>query len=454
VGLASLLAALLVRQGLRADRHAQLVLERQQQLEAQSRAFSALASQVALFDPEDAASLAKLTEIASDTVRARRVSLWRLVNGAQGLICDDCYDRESDGHTQGAQFARDDLPLLFEVFGQCGELAVLRADSEPRTAELHRLYLHPFGCEALLAVPIVSHDTAIGSVWFEDERRDADWNPETLTFARAIASMLALRLSAEVIARRNGVQAALSQQRVDAGGSETDAMPFTGVATAAVSPSFIPRQAMRTTAIADERANAFMSRLSARGLDRETMGGHVCPDTTVMFVQFTDPLMLAERADDTEATCVVDHLVRYLEDLATAHGVEYLKILSAEIVCAAGFDGNPDDSARVLADMALDVQERCVRLFAELHSRLEFRIGMDTGVVIGSPVGRAGQSYNLWGEAVRAAEWMAETGLAGSIQATESTYRRLRDRYLFKVRGTYYLRDVGELSTYMVTGRL
>jgi adenylate cyclase len=164
--------------------------------------------------------------------------------------------------------------------------------------------------------------------------------------------------------------------------------------------------------------------------------------------------MLAERADDTEATCVVDHLVRYLEDLATAHGVEYLKIMSAEIVCAAGFDGNPDDGARVLADMALDVQERCVRLFAELHTRLEFRIGMDTGVVIGSPVGRAGQSYNLWGEAVRAAEWMAETGMAGSIQVTESMYRRLRNRYLFKVRGTYYLRDVGELSTYMVTGRL
>jgi adenylate cyclase len=454
VGLASVLAALLVVQGLRADRHAQLVLERQQQLEAQSRAFSALASQAALFDPDDTDSLTKLTEVVSDTVKARRVSLWRLVNGARGLICDDCYDRESAGHTQGAQFARDDLPLLFEVLDQCGELAVRKADSDPRTAELHRLYLHPFGCDALLAVPIVSHDTAIGSVWFEDERRAADWDTETLAFARAIASMLALRLSARVNTRRDGVPAALSQQHVDPGDRATDAMPLTGVATGAVGPGFIPRPAMRTAAIADERASAFLSRLSARGLNRETMGGHVCPDTTVMFVQFTDPLMLAERADDTEATCVVDHLVRYLEDLATAHGVEYLKIMSAEIVCAAGFDGNPDDGARTLADMALDVQERCVRLFAELHTRLEFRIGMDTGVVIGSPVGRAGQSYNLWGEAVRAAEWMAETGTAGSIQVTESTYQRLRSRYLFKVRGTYYLRDVGELSTYMVTGRL
>jgi class 3 adenylate cyclase len=454
VGLASLLAALLVLQGLRADRNAQLVLERQQQLAAQSRAFSALASQAALFDPEDTDSLAKLTEIASDTVRVRRVSLWRLANGAQGLICDNCYDRESDGHTQGAQLSRDDLPLLFEVFDQCGEISVLKADSDPHTAELHRLYLHPFGCEALLAVPIVTHDAAIGSVWFEDENRATDWNPETLTFARAIASMLALRQSAEVRTRRDGEPAALSPQRVDPSSRATDAMPCTEAATGAASPNFVPRQAMRTAAIADERASVFMARLSARGLNRETMGAHVYPDTTVLFVQFTDPLALAERADDAEATCVVDHLARYLEDLATAHGIEYLKIISDEIVCAAGLDGNPDDSARLLVDMALDVQERCVRFFAAFHTRLEFRIGMDTGVVIGSPVGRAGQSYNLWGEAVRAAGWMAETGMAGSIQVTESIYRRLRDSYLFKVRGTYYLQDVGELSTYMVTGRL
>ena len=50
---------------------------------------------------------------------------------------------------------------------------------------------------ALLAVPIVNRGTTIGSVWFEDERRrSADWSPETRTFARAIAGMLALRLTA------------------------------------------------------------------------------------------------------------------------------------------------------------------------------------------------------------------------------------------------------------------
>ena len=186
VSLASLLAGLLVVQGLRADRNAQLVLERQQQLEAQSRA-SALASQATLFDPEDADSLGQLTEIASGTVGVRRVSLWRLVDGGEWLVCDNCYDRESAGHTQGSRLARADLPQLFAVVDRGDELMVRQADSDPRTAELHRVYLLPFGCDALLAVPIVNRGTTIGSVWFEDERRAADWSPETRTFARAIA---------------------------------------------------------------------------------------------------------------------------------------------------------------------------------------------------------------------------------------------------------------------------
>jgi class 3 adenylate cyclase len=128
--------------------------------------------------------------------------------------------------------------------------------------------------------------------------------------------------------------------------------------------------------------------------------------------------------------------------------------MNAEFVCAAGFDDNPDHGVRVLTDVALDLQECCVRLFADIHTRMEFRLGMDTGVVIGSAVGRGEGSYNLWGEAVRAAQWMAETSLAGCIQVTASTYQHLRDSYLFKVRGTYYLQDVGELSTYIITGRI
>src|SRR5262249_49924374 len=150
-----------------------------------------------------------------------------------------------------------------------------------------------------LAMPIVNRGTTIGSVWFEDERRAAAWSPETRTFARAIASMLALRLTAAMRAMSGGaVVTALAQQRSDTTGRVSEATKSTGVpegSAGAASPGFVPRRGMRTTAIADDRASAFMQRLATRGLDRRTMGAHVYPETTVLVAHFTDPLSLAER---------------------------------------------------------------------------------------------------------------------------------------------------------------
>src|SRR5437660_10518127 len=50
VAVATLLALLLVRQGLRADRNARLLLERQSAITRQSGAFASLASDASLFD--------------------------------------------------------------------------------------------------------------------------------------------------------------------------------------------------------------------------------------------------------------------------------------------------------------------------------------------------------------------------------------------------------------------
>ena len=144
--LASLLAGLLVFQGLRADRNAKLVLDRKQELEAQSRAFSELASKAALFDPADTESLGELTEIVSAAVTVRRTSVWHFVDDGQQLMCDDCYDRESSGHTQGTLLDRVDYPQMFDALQTGKEIVVSDAADDPLLSELHRTYLRPLGC--------------------------------------------------------------------------------------------------------------------------------------------------------------------------------------------------------------------------------------------------------------------------------------------------------------------
>jgi class 3 adenylate cyclase len=202
------------------------------------------------------------------------------------------------------------------------------------------------------------------------------------------------------------------------------------------------------------RFTSFLDRLAAGGIDPAQTAADIFTDTTVMALRFTDPLSLAERVADSDSMTTVDHMVGYLEEMAASQGIEYMKVMGDQIVCAAGIDSGSKDHARLIADLALNLQNRCTAIFTALNTPMEFRIGIDTGAVMGSPVGREHKAYNIWGESVRFASKMADAGIAGGIQVSETTYRRLRANYLFQVRGSYYLPNIGETSTYLLTGRI
>ncbi len=98
-----------------------------------------------MFDPADTESLGELTEIVSAAVTVRRTSVWHFVDDGQQLMCDDCYDRESSGHTQGTLLEREDYPQMFDALQTGKEIVVSDAADDPLLSELHRAYLRPLG---------------------------------------------------------------------------------------------------------------------------------------------------------------------------------------------------------------------------------------------------------------------------------------------------------------------
>ena len=455
--LASLLAGLFVFQGLRSDHNAKLVLDRKQELEAQSRAFSELASKAAMFDPADTESLGELTKIVSAAVAVRRASVWHFVDDGKQLMCDDCYDRESSGHTQGTLLERDDYPQLFDALQIGKEIVVSDAADDPLLSELHRAYLRPLGCRSLLAVPVTLHGRTAATIWFEHEGKARVWDLEDISFARAIAGMLSLRLAA------TGMPDATDDPNKsdETAGNSTDR---TSVSKSASAISTVDKTDSNETAGSkqarehhkgDGRKISFSERLLKQGLAKSSIKAEVYDNVTVLALRFTDPFALAEHfGGGDNATTALDNLICHFEDLLETPRIDYWKLLSDQIVCAAGMQDNSNDPVHAIAELALSFQDTCGHLFADLDKSMEFKIGIDTGGVIGSPVGRRRKSYNVWGEAVSTASMMADNGVTGGIQVSETTYRRLRQNYLFRVRGRFYLQNIGEISTYLLTGRI
>ncbi|MEX1351594.1 MAG: adenylate/guanylate cyclase domain-containing protein [Desulfobacterales bacterium] len=449
--IAGILAVLLVRQGLRADRNAQLVLERKQEIEAQSRAFSELASKTALWDPEDIESLEGLTEIVSVTMAVGRVSVWRYYRDEKILKCEDSFDRRTNGHTRGTVLNFDDHPQLSEDLIKGDDIIIADSAADPRTSELHRIYLGPVGCSALLAMPVMPGGRLAGAVWFEHEETIRAWNSEDISFARAIAGMLALRLAA------TGV----SDEAADPKKSEETAVNLKDRTSAISTVDKTDSNKSNGPQKAGEHQKGnvpkitFAERLLKQGLSQNNIKADVYDNVPVLVLRFTDPFALAEYfSGEDKQTTAVDQLICHFEDLFEARRLDYWKIISDQIVCAAGMEDNSNHPVDAIADLALAFQDTCSHLFADLDKPMEFKIGIDTGGVIGSLVGRRRKTYNIWGEAVNAASMMADHGVTGGIQVSETTYRRLRQNYLFKVRGRFYLQNIGEISTYLLTGRI
>jgi class 3 adenylate cyclase len=81
------------------------------------------------------------------------------------------------------------------------------------------------------------------------------------------------------------------------------------------------------------------------------------------------------------------------------------------------------------------------------------RIGVDTGPVVAGVIGTSKFSYDLWGDTVNTASRMESYGVAGCIQVTPRTRRRLRDGYRFQRRGTIQVKGNGEMVTRFLLGR-
>lgn len=442
--LAAALAAVLAQQWINAERTAAAAAEREHRLAQQSRALEELATDPALLDPLDAAALRRATQAVAEAARASGVSVWRLAADAEALVCLEAYDRESRGHTQGVEVPRPECPALFAILAEGDELAVEDVARDARTQALAAGYLRPLAITSLLAVPIRAGAQTVGSLWLENlAGGGAGTDPRSL--ARAFANLLGLRLAptAPAAAAASG-SAQAAPRRAD---GAVAALPGTvGVAP----PS---AESLRRSSLMGERERAFLRELSRRG-GGEGEGGHaVFKALTVLVVRLFDDVALADNAQGRDRSAVLEAIVEQVEASVQRLEIRYVKIMTDQIVAAEGFDGDPHAAAARIGELALAVQAACSQLLGG-GGRAGFALGLDHGVAVGAPVGFGRLAYNLWGDAVRVAAAMATTARRGTIQATESAYEELGDRFVFRRRGAFYVATVGEITTFVLSGRL
>jgi len=424
---------LVVGQGLRADRQAQQVLERENQLKEQGAALSALGQDPALLDPNDHASLQRLTRAASEATGVLRAGVWMIEGDT--LVCLDAFDRAGADHVSGFELDLRCMPRLTELLEQRELVAAADVAADDRLRQLDELYLAPLHHESVLICPLVSRSGVAGALILEDNCVRTGWLTVTHSFVRSLATLLRARLDGGVPApepEKTPREDEVTPSQVAEAGAEAEpepapASPAPEPATAPIDRSAVTPLAMESRADAAVLVIICESRHSARATGAE------------------DPVALNELH---ELACLVDAWSHDQPDALVIHGGD-------RVTVAAGMDAsdpsNGEPGSR-LASLALRLQ-RAARE-SDTEDEVAVKMGLDVGEVGVARLGRAEEGGQVVGPVLRIATQLAQRASGDAIQTSSRAFERLRNRFLLQRRGRFYAAGVGSLGTYFLAGEL
>jgi len=177
------------------------------------------------------------------------------------------------------------------------------------------------------------------------------------------------------------------------------------------------------------------------------------PEASILFAAVHDFSRLTENMAATDLVTLLNNVYSGFDTIVQKLGLEKIKIVGESYMIAAGVPTPRPDHAEAIAEAALALQQEIVRYDSPSEETFCLRIGINTGPVVAGVIGRTKFSYDVWGETVNTAWHMETYGAPGSIQVNETTYARLRAKYLFEDRGEFYVKDKGEIKTYFLKGR-
>ena len=175
-------------------------------------------------------------------------------------------------------------------------------------------------------------------------------------------------------------------------------------------------------------------------------------NVTVLFADIVDSTPLSERLSARELVALLDSLFTRFDELAERFGLEKIKTIGDGYMVVGGLDAEGQQHEAAIAEMALAMRSELEERQAQGLERLRMRFGVASGPVVAGVIGSRKLSYDLWGDTVNTASRMESHGQPDQIQVTQTTYRTLRNSYMFSDPREVQIKGKGLVTTYFLNG--
>jgi len=171
-------------------------------------------------------------------------------------------------------------------------------------------------------------------------------------------------------------------------------------------------------------------------------------EVTVLFADLVGFTPLSATLPARDMVELLNDLFSAFDAICDEHGAEKIKTIGDGYMAICGAPNPREDHALVMARVAIAMQE--VMRARPSASRLELRIGLNTGGAVGAIVGRSRFHWDLWGDPVNIAARMESTGEPGRIQIAEATWRQIHPTIPCTPRGSIDVKGKGTMETWFI----
>jgi class 3 adenylate cyclase len=177
-------------------------------------------------------------------------------------------------------------------------------------------------------------------------------------------------------------------------------------------------------------------------------------DCTVLFSDIVGFTQMSRKMSASSVVSLLNEVFSAFDDLADKYQLEKIKTIGDAYMVVGGLPEADEDHAEKIATFALDMRE-IIREYRKKHDiPLELRIGINSGDAVAGVIGKKKFIYDLWGDSVNTASRMESHGIPGEIQVSESTYKKLKDKFKFTDRGTVDVKGIGLVKSYLLIEKM
>jgi class 3 adenylate cyclase len=162
------------------------------------------------------------------------------------------------------------------------------------------------------------------------------------------------------------------------------------------------------------------------------VGDHIADDFEEVTILWTDMkgfTTFCARQTPMEVVVFLNAMFSTFDRVLEKYGVRKIEVVGDALFCCAGVPAATPDHAERCVNAALEMLLFLPALCTYAGGApISMRVGVHTGPVTAGVVGSTDPRYHLFGDSVTMANAMESTGVAGAVQISEATYRRLAAR--------------------------